>query len=76
MEANCSRYSSLWAQEYRHWTWQTQWILNWDCCEPAKVNAGTLDIDSSVRLHGLSDSVDAFNIPILTLVDVPGSYRG
>src|SRR5438477_2789034 len=41
-----------------------------------KVNAGTLDIDSSVKAARFVRFCDAFNIPILTLVDVPGFLPG
>ncbi len=41
-----------------------------------KVNAGTLDIDSSVKGARFVRFCDAFNIPILTLVDVPGFLPG
>ncbi len=41
-----------------------------------KVNAGTLDIDSSVKAARFVRFCDAFNIPILTFVDVPGFLPG
>src|SRR6267143_1156753 len=41
-----------------------------------KLNAGTLDIDSSVKAARFVRFCDAFNIPILTLVDVPGFLPG
>src|SRR5213593_1416923 len=41
-----------------------------------KVNAGTLDIDSSAKAARFVRFCDAFNIPILTLVDVPGFLPG
>src|SRR2546428_982953 len=41
-----------------------------------KVSAGTLDIDSSVTATTFVRFCDAFNIPILTLVDVPGFLPG
>ncbi len=41
-----------------------------------KVFAGTLDIDSSVKGGRFVRFCDAFNIPILTLVDVPGFLPG
>ena len=41
-----------------------------------KVNAGTLDIDSSTKAARFVRFCDAFNIPILTLVDVPGFLPG
>ncbi|MDR1862146.1 MAG: acyl-CoA carboxylase subunit beta [Candidatus Ancillula sp.] len=37
-------------------------------------NAGTLDIDASEKLARFVQFADSFNIPVLTLVDVPG-YR-
>src|SRR5438067_11571424 len=41
-----------------------------------KFNAGVIDINSSVRGARLVRFCDAFNIPILTLVDVPGLLPG
>lgn len=41
-----------------------------------KVMAGTLDIDSSVKAARFINICDAFNIPIVTLVDVPGFLPG
>jgi len=41
-----------------------------------KVNAGALDIDSSVKGARFIRFCDAFNIPILTLEDVPGFLPG
>lgn len=41
-----------------------------------KVYAGALDIDSSVKAARFVRFCDAFNIPILTLVDVPGFLPG
>ena len=41
-----------------------------------RVNAGTLDIDSSVKGARFVRFCDAFNIPILTFVDVPGFMPG
>jgi acetyl-CoA/propionyl-CoA carboxylase carboxyl transferase subunit len=41
-----------------------------------RVNAGTLDIDSSVKGARFIRFCDAFNIPILTFVDVPGFMPG
>ena len=41
-----------------------------------KVNAGTLDIDSSTKAARFVRFCDAFNIPILTFVDVPGFLPG
>jgi propionyl-CoA carboxylase beta chain len=43
--------------------------------QPA-VLAGTLDIDSSVKAARFVRFCDAFNIPIVTLVDVPGFLPG
>ncbi|SDF79017.1 acyl-CoA carboxylase subunit beta [Halorientalis regularis] len=40
------------------------------------VNAGTLDIDASVKGARFVRFCDAFNIPILTFVDVPGFMPG
>lgn len=40
------------------------------------VLAGTLDIDSSVKAARFVRFCDAFNIPLLTLVDVPGFLPG
>jgi propionyl-CoA carboxylase beta chain len=37
--------------------------------------AGTLDINASEKAARFVRNCDAFNIPILTLVDVPGSCR-
>lgn len=37
-------------------------------------NAGTLDIDASEKIARFVNFCDAFNIPLITLVDVPG-YR-
>lgn len=41
-----------------------------------KVMAGTLDIDSSVKAARFINICDAFNIPIITLEDVPGFMPG
>ena len=41
-----------------------------------KVLAGALDIDSSEKAAGFVRFCDAFNIPILTFVDVPGFLPG
>ncbi len=41
-----------------------------------RVNAGTLDIDSSIKGARFVRFCDAFNIPILTFVDVPGFMPG
>jgi acetyl-CoA/propionyl-CoA carboxylase carboxyl transferase subunit len=41
-----------------------------------RVNAGTLDIDSSLKGSRFVRFCDAFNIPILTFVDVPGFMPG
>lgn len=41
-----------------------------------KEQAGCLDIDSSVKAARFVRFVDAFNIPILTFVDVPGFLPG
>jgi acetyl-CoA/propionyl-CoA carboxylase carboxyl transferase subunit len=41
-----------------------------------KVNAGTLDIEASEKASRFVRFCDAFNIPILTLVDVPGFLPG
>jgi acetyl-CoA/propionyl-CoA carboxylase carboxyl transferase subunit len=41
-----------------------------------RVNAGTLDIDSSRKAARFVRFCDAFNIPILTFVDVPGFMPG
>ena len=41
-----------------------------------RVNAGTLDIDSSKKGARFVRFCDAFNIPILTFVDVPGFMPG
>ena len=40
------------------------------------VNAGTLDIEASQKGARFVRSCDAFNLPILTLVDVPGFMPG
>jgi propionyl-CoA carboxylase beta chain len=39
-----------------------------------KVAAGCLDINSSVKAARFVRFCDAFHIPILTFVDVPGRY--
>lgn len=41
-----------------------------------RVNAGTLTVDSSMKGARFVRFCDAFNIPILTLVDVPGYMPG
>ncbi|PSQ32235.1 methylmalonyl-CoA carboxyltransferase [Halobacteriales archaeon SW_10_68_16] len=41
-----------------------------------RVNAGTLDIDASTKGARFVRFCDAFNIPILTFVDVPGFMPG
>ena len=41
-----------------------------------KVMAGTLDIDSSVKAAKFINLCDSFNIPIITLEDVPGFLPG
>jgi len=41
-----------------------------------RVNAGTLDIESSMKGARFVRFCDAFNVPVLTLVDVPGFMPG
>jgi acetyl-CoA/propionyl-CoA carboxylase carboxyl transferase subunit len=41
-----------------------------------RVNAGTLDIDASDKAARFVRFLDAFNVPILTFVDVPGFMPG
>jgi len=41
-----------------------------------RVNAGTLDIDASLKAARFVRFCDAFNVPILTFVDVPGFMPG
>ena len=41
-----------------------------------RVNAGTLDIDSSLKGARFVRFCDAFNVPIITFVDVPGFMPG
>ncbi|ESS12906.1 MAG: propionyl-CoA carboxylase carboxyltransferase subunit [uncultured archaeon A07HR60] len=41
-----------------------------------RVNAGTLDIEASQKTSRFVRCCDAFNVPILTLVDVPGFMPG
>jgi len=41
-----------------------------------QINAGVLDIDSSTKAARFVRFCDAFNIPLLTLVDVPGFLPG
>ncbi len=41
-----------------------------------RVNAGTLTVDSSMKASRFVRFCDAFNIPILTFVDVPGYMPG
>jgi len=41
-----------------------------------RVNAGTLDIDASVKGARFVRFCDAFNIPVVTFVDVPGFMPG
>lgn len=41
-----------------------------------KIQAGVLDIDSSVKAARMVRFADAFNIPIITFVDVPGFLPG
>jgi acetyl-CoA/propionyl-CoA carboxylase carboxyl transferase subunit len=41
-----------------------------------RVNAGTLDIEASEKAARFVRCCDAFNVPILTLVDVPGFMPG
>ncbi len=41
-----------------------------------KVMAGTLDIDSSVKAARFINICDSFNVPIITLEDVPGFLPG
>ncbi len=41
-----------------------------------KVKAGTLDIDASDKAAGFIRQCNAFNVPIVTLVDVPGFLPG
>src|SRR6201993_2162097 len=43
--------------------------------QPAQL-AGVLDIDASAKAAGFVRTCDAFNIPILTFVDVPGFLPG
>ncbi len=41
-----------------------------------RVNAGTLTVDSSTKAARFVRTADSFNIPIITLVDVPGYMPG
>src|SRR3989441_11213575 len=41
-----------------------------------KVNAGVLDINASVKAARFVRFCDAFNIPLITFVDVPGFLPG
>lgn len=41
-----------------------------------RVNAGTLTVDSSMKAARFVRFCDAFNVPIITLVDVPGYMPG
>ena len=41
-----------------------------------RVNAGTLDIDASQKAARFVRTCDSFNVPIVTLVDVPGFMPG
>ena len=41
-----------------------------------RINAGTLDIDASMKGARFVRFCDAFNVPIVTLVDVPGFMPG
>jgi acetyl-CoA/propionyl-CoA carboxylase carboxyl transferase subunit len=41
-----------------------------------RINAGTLDIESSQKAARFVRTCDAFNLPIVTLVDVPGFMPG
>ena len=41
-----------------------------------KALAGTLDIDSSVKAARFVRTCDAFNLPLVTFVDVPGFLPG
>jgi acetyl-CoA/propionyl-CoA carboxylase carboxyl transferase subunit len=41
-----------------------------------RVNAGTLDIESSQKAARFVRTCDSFNVPVLTLVDVPGFMPG
>jgi acetyl-CoA/propionyl-CoA carboxylase carboxyl transferase subunit len=41
-----------------------------------RVNAGTLDIEASQKAARFVRCCDAFNVPVLTLVDVPGFMPG
>ena len=44
--------------------------------QPAAALAGVLDIDSSVKAARFVRTCDAFNIPLVTFVDVPGFLPG
>ena len=44
--------------------------------QPADAFAGTLDIDASEKAARFVRTCDAFNIPVLTFVDVPGFLPG
>ncbi len=46
------------------------------CANQAKVLAGCLDINASDKAARFVRTCDAFNIPLLTLVDVPGFLPG
>jgi len=43
---------------------------------PARVNAGTLTVDASMKGSRFIRFCDSFNIPIVTFVDVPGYMPG
>ena len=49
---------------------------HWSCCQSTKSLAGCLDIDASVKAARFVRFCDAFNVPLLTFVDVPGFLPG
>jgi len=51
-------------------------IMRVHLCVQPKELAGVLDIDASVKAARWVRFCDAFNIPIITFVDVPGFLPG
>ena len=62
--------------QYPGWLRAPRWLPDRRHRQPAAHLAGVLDIDSSVKAARFVRFCDAFNIPLVTFVDVPGFLPG